>query len=161
MDALLGRKLRYHALWPCTVAAQTGAELDLVPDDDWVKGSGLVRVKLRHGLPGFTCVVPAGTRVLLGFEAGDPTRPYATLWDEGAVTSLTFDAGSQNVARVGDDIGLTLYLDIAAPALYYWDPNILAWFIVNSGVGPPGAPPPAFGTQTVGTILTGNPKFDA
>jgi len=164
VEAAVGRRLDYHALYPCSVATQAAdGTLDLIPDDARIKGTGLSGIKPRYGLPGFTAVVPAGTRVLLGFEAADPKRPYAALWDAGAVTTLTFDGGTEDVARTNDttDAGW-LYLDVAVPALYYWaaDSAPPVWQLVSSGVGPPGVPPPVLGTQIAnGLITSGNTKL--
>ena len=62
--------------------------LDLMPDDDRLRSQGLQSVPIRHGLPGVTVEVPNGERVLLGFDAGDPSKPYAALWHEGQVTRV-------------------------------------------------------------------------
>jgi hypothetical protein len=163
VEAVIGRRLDYHALYPCSVAFQNPASLalDLIPDDMRVKGVGTSGIKLRHGLPGFTAVVPAGTRVLMGFEAGDPKRPYALLWDAGAVTTITFDGGTDEVARVGDSAG-ELYMDtaalaIGAPCLWYRSPRGVAgvWALVVGAAGPPA--PPQVGTAVV--IDEGNTKL--
>lgn len=97
------RDVTYHRLYSCSVQGQDAAGLlDLLPDDETIRGTGLSKVKIRHGLPGFTVKVPTGASVLLGFENGDPRKPYASLWDPGSVTSLTFDQGTKAVARVDD-----------------------------------------------------------
>lgn len=66
------------ALYPATVLRDHGdmtvdarADSDALPD--------LVRVPVRLGLPGATARVREGARVLVGFEGGDETRPYAAL----------------------------------------------------------------------------------
>lgn len=71
--------------------------LDLLPDDIRLQSSGLQGVPIRHGLPGVTVEVPAGERVLLGFDSGDPARPYAMLWHEGQVTKVRI-GGTEAVA---------------------------------------------------------------
>jgi hypothetical protein len=97
------RDVTYHRLYACSVQGQDGAGLlDLLPDDAAVMGTGLSKVRIRHGLPGFTVKVPTGARVLLGFDNGDPQKPYAALWEQGSVTSITFDKGTKAVARVDD-----------------------------------------------------------
>jgi hypothetical protein len=66
-------------------------------------------VPVRVGMPGVTAVVAAGAVVLLGWEKGDPSRPYAApAWEPGAsVTKLVIngtvvylgaEAGAQFVA---------------------------------------------------------------
>lgn len=76
--------------------------LDLLPDNDAVRGTGLSNVPIRHGLPGVEVRVLVGSRVLLGYENGDPQRPYAHLWDPSAIEELRFDGGTAALARVGD-----------------------------------------------------------
>jgi hypothetical protein len=76
--------------------------LDLLPDDPRVRGTGLSRVPIRHGLPGVTVRVVTGSRVLLGFVEGDPRKPYASLWQPGSIEEVSFDGGTAGVARIGD-----------------------------------------------------------
>ena len=162
IEAIVGRRLDYHALYPCTVASQAADRtVDLIPDDTRIKGSGQSGIKIRSGVPGFTFTVPAGTRVLLGFESGDPRRPYATLWDEGAVTETVYDGGTEDVARTGDTAG-ELYVQTIAglPILWYRSDDYLAgvWTaVVVGGAAPPAAP----GIGTPITIDSGNVKLKA
>jgi hypothetical protein len=161
VEALVGRRLDYHALYPCTVAAQSGNTLELIPDDERVRGFGLGSVPIKTGAPGYQYTVPANSRVLLGFEAADPKRPYCALWDSATgVTTLTFDGGSEDIARTDDSVG-ELYVDnvTAAPSVivYYRAGTIgTAWVPVVVG----GVPTPL----TLGTpmsIVTGNAKLKA
>lgn len=99
------RDTRYHALYAATVEGQAADDtLDLRPDDESIRGQGLSGVPIRHGLPGVRVRVGAGARVKLGFENGDPAKPYAALWEPGAIESLEFDGGTRQVARVGDPV---------------------------------------------------------
>ena len=167
VEAIIGKRLDYHAMYPSSVMRQAAdGSLDLLPDDERMRGTGCQGIRLRHGLPGFTCTVPVATRVLLGFEAGDPKRPFAALWDAGAVTEIVFDAGTEDVARTSDTVG-ELYIDstqwaanvlagtIVLPHLYYLSGG--AWVPVIYGAGPPLAP--GVGTSLV--IDSGNPKLKA
>jgi hypothetical protein len=80
------------------VASQNAdGSLDLLPDDLRLRSEGLQSVPIRHGLPGVTVEVPTGERVLLGFDGGDPTQPYAALWHEGQVTKV-FIGGTEAVS---------------------------------------------------------------
>jgi len=163
VEAIIGRRLDYHALYPSTVMRQAAnGTLDLLPDDERMRGTGCQGIRLRHGLPGYTCTVPVATRVLLGFEAGDPKRPHAALWDAGAVTTITFDGGTEDVARTGDSAGEfivdTVALGIGAPHLYYRSPRVTGiWTLVLTSPGPPI--PLAPGTAV--EIDEGNPKLKA
>lgn len=74
--------------------------LDLLPDDDRLRSSGLQAVPIRHGLPGVTVEVPVGERVLLAFDAGDPAKPYAALWHAGQATKIIF-SGDTTIEAAG------------------------------------------------------------
>jgi hypothetical protein len=93
----------YLGLFPCSVQAQAAdGTLDLLPDDLSIRGpGGLQGVKIRHGLPGFTVEVATGSRVMLGFDQGDRTKPYATLWDAGSVKRVVFNGGELPIATLG------------------------------------------------------------
>lgn len=98
--APLSRRLDYLALYPSRVVAQSAdGTLDLFPDDPRVPPCRGVPV--RYGLPGVRAAVPAGTRVLLTYEGGDPRRPVASLWEPGDVTRWTLDGGTHRAAREG------------------------------------------------------------
>jgi hypothetical protein len=106
LDAVLRRALRrvdYLAHYPARVVSQSASGLlDLVPDDPRVPPcSG---VPIRYGLPGVVATVPAGERVALTYEGGDPSKPVAALWTAGTVTRVTINSGSSRVAREGDDV---------------------------------------------------------
>lgn len=129
------RDVLYLRNFAATVEGQHDDDtLDLLPDDERVRGTGLSRVPIRHGLPGVRVRVPVGARVLLGFEAGDPTRPFAHLWDPGSIESLSFDGGEAPIARAGD------------PVACYWPASVpftatLAGnaFVGAMTIGTPGA----------------------
>jgi hypothetical protein len=91
LDALVRHTMRgvqWHARFPARVVGQNAdGTLDLDPDDDRLPD--LVAVPLRLFLPGVTARVVAGARVLVGFEAGDPRRPIAELFESGALSELT------------------------------------------------------------------------
>lgn len=130
------RDTRYHAQYPCTVERQADdGTLDLTPDDEAIRGGGLQAVPIRHGLPGFRVKVKAGARLLLGFEAGDPARPYASLWEPGAVDEIAFDNGDRPIARDGDPV--TVFFPPTVPVV---------------GVTPVGA---FTGTMTITTSASG------
>ena len=116
------------ALYPCQILRDHGdMRLDLQPDKPDLPL--LTRVPLRTMLPGVEVRVQVGTRVLLGFENGDPARPVALLFDAGSLRELVIHAtvkvdvvapevnvngdvvnlagGGPAVARVGDQIRIT------------------------------------------------------
>lgn len=69
-------------------AQNADGTLDLLPDDLRLRAQGLQSVPIRHGLPGVSVDVPNEERVLLAFDGGNPTQPYAALWHEGQVTAV-------------------------------------------------------------------------
>jgi hypothetical protein len=88
----------YLTLYSATVIRQAAdGTLDLMPEDLRLQSSGLQGVPIRHGLPGVTVEVPAGETVLLGFDSGDPAKPYASLWHEGQVSKVRI-GGAEPVA---------------------------------------------------------------
>ena len=100
VDRLVGRRLDHLALYPARVVSQAAnaGPLDLVPDDPRAPScQGVPYVSL----PGVRLVVPAGTRVLLGYAGGDPSQPRALLWELGDVTRLVVDGGTHPAAREG------------------------------------------------------------
>lgn len=134
VEALVGPRLDRLALYPCTVVGQRASGgLDLQPDSARVPPCA--DVPIRHGLPGVTVTVPAGGRVLLGYEGGNPDLPYATLWGSGAATRITVNESSKRLARTDDEVDAgTLYLSATGTVVGY----------LAAGEPPlPQPPPPA------------------
>jgi len=91
------------------VCASDGSTVDVTPED--TRLSPRKNVMVRVGIPGAVAVVQAGAIVLLGWERGDPKRPYAVpSWEAGATvttlklnaTTIILNSGTNHVARVGD-----------------------------------------------------------
>ena len=138
LDRLLGRLTRrvdYTALWPARVVAQRGdGTLDLVPDSPRVAPCQGVPYRTLRGL---SVDVPAGARVLLGYEGGDPARPYALAWELGDAT-VRVNGGSTRAAREGDSVSVEI--------------PIGAVLVMVAGVPTPNPTPiPLTGTITSGT----------
>lgn len=123
-EALVKRftsRLDYCALYACRVVAQNAdGSLELQPDD--ARMPSLSGVPIRHGLPGVTVTVAAGSRVLLGFEDASPSRPFAALWDASSVTEIKFNGGTKSIARVDDAVEITI-----TPA------NVVTMAMANAG----------------------------
>lgn len=99
------RRLDYCALYPCTVVQQRAdGTLDLAPETTALPAPQAVPYRT---LPGVALTVPAGSRVLLGFEGADPARPVALLWELGTVTRLAVNGATTKAAREGDDVTRT------------------------------------------------------
>lgn len=133
------RRVDYHALYPSRVVAQhADGSLDLVPDSTRVPSCQRVPVRTLRGL---SVEVSAGARVLLGYEAGDPSAPVALLWEPGDATVVRVNGGDSRVARDGE-------LVVASAALTAWMAAVVAK--VNGGPGVVSA-----GPSTIGAISGG------
>lgn len=111
LSAFVGRKLRkllLAKLYPGTVRSQNASTLsvDVQPDDPGELGqSGFSDVQLALGLPGFKVKLPAGVKLRQWWDAWDPSRPFAGLFDQGCpVTEVAFDGGTKSAAGVGDSV---------------------------------------------------------
>lgn len=96
----------YFTLYDAKITAQSGdgKTVDLEPGDTRLPSMG--GVPLRNGVAGTVCKVVPGAFVRLGWDRGNPSMPYACLWQGGeTVTEISIDAtliklagGSQFVA---------------------------------------------------------------
>ena len=138
------RDTLYHGTYECTVERQHDDDsLDLLPDDQRVRGTGLSRVELWHGLPGVRVKVVVGSRVLLAFRNGDPAKPYASLWRRGDIEEISFDGGGAPVARQGDAVAV------------YWPPSLSIVGAIPAGALTGTV---TIGTQSAGVIQSGASK---
>ena len=100
----------YLALYDAKVISQSGNALDLQPLDSRLPGFG--SVPLRIGIPGVTATVQPGCAVRLGWDRGDPQRPFCCLFDASATAlslslnanSITLNNGTLPVARQTDTV---------------------------------------------------------
>jgi hypothetical protein len=156
----LTRRVDYTALWPARVVAQRGdGTLDLVPDSPRVAPCQGVPYRTLRGL---SVDVSAGARVLLGYEGGDPSQPYALAWELGDATVVRVNGGSRSTARDGDSTGSGTLSVLAAPVppgttsaltITYTPPGGPPQVLVLAGL-PPGVT--GSGTLTLtGTITSG------
>ena len=85
VDQRTATKIDYSRLYPSKVVKQASdGTLEVIPDSAAIRGNGLTGVPIRHGIPGVTVTVPAGGKVLLFFEGGDPKLPACALWPTGS-----------------------------------------------------------------------------
>lgn len=92
----------YFAFYRAEVIAQSGDRktVDVKPDDDRLPP--MSKVKLKLGIPGATVEVTKGAGIMVGWENGDPQRPYAESWDKGANTIvLSLTAGKIELGGEG------------------------------------------------------------
>lgn len=95
---LAGRNIDYRALYPAKVVAQAAdGTLDLKPDDERL-GPSLTKVPIRTPAPDIIIKVQPGAYVLVGFEAGKPSAPYASLWQSGAIISMAIGGDTDAAA---------------------------------------------------------------
>lgn len=92
LNALISRQVDravdYSRLYAAKVLSQSAdGTLELLPDAEKLRGTGLTRVPIRHGIPGVRVKVAAGNKVLLFFESADPKLPAAALWPDGSSCS--------------------------------------------------------------------------
>lgn len=102
----------YLTLYDARVVAQAsdGSRVDLQPLDPRLPGYGGVPLKL--GLPSAVAKVSAGAIVRLGWDRGNPARPYACLFDGGATTvelqlsatTVKINNGTLGAARQTDQV---------------------------------------------------------
>lgn len=97
-------KIDYLALYDAEVKSQSA---DLTTVDLDVKDpriGGLQRVPLRNGLAACAQQVANGSKIRLGWDRGDPRRPFAAMWDGGeSVTRLKL-GGNTDAARKDDPV---------------------------------------------------------
>lgn len=90
----------FAAYWSRVVSQNGDGTLELIPDDPRIPGRS--NVPIRYGVPGVKATVSPGARVLLEFAGGDPSKPFATVWESAAVTEIVVASGTKGAARVDD-----------------------------------------------------------
>jgi hypothetical protein len=90
------------------VCAPDGSKLDVTPEDKRI--SPEKNVPVRTGIPGLVAIVTPGAIVMLGWDGGDPKKPYCVpAWEPGAtVTKLVLKATQ---VFIGDEAGLTALIN--------------------------------------------------
>lgn len=140
----------YLRSYECSVERQADdGSLDLLPDDAVIRGLGLQGVPIYHGLPGVTVRVVPGARVLLQFVAGDPAKPYASLWRSGDIVDISFNGGTAPVARQGDAVAV------------YWPASVPVTGAVTGAVAGTFAGTLTIATQGAGIIQSGAERVKA
>jgi hypothetical protein len=107
--AVVARRIR-EIVWPKLMLARfyagrvtsqaSDGSVALVMDDPEIAGQwkGLHHVPLALGMPGVRIVAEPGSRVRVFFDAGNPSRPRAALWEQDTpVTELILTADTLTV----------------------------------------------------------------
>lgn len=87
----------FFANYRAKVVAQSADKttLDVKPDSDKLPAT-MSKIPIRLGLPGTTVKVQAGCYVMIGWDGGNPARPYALLWDlNGTMLELDITATTE------------------------------------------------------------------
>ncbi len=117
----LTAKLDYFALYDAKVNAQSadGKTVDITPSDPRIPQ--LQRVPLVLGIPGTVAKVVPGTFVRLGWNDGNPEKPYACLFQGGETVSSMSIAGSgvPFVQGASKELGI-LTLTVGGSATLAW-----------------------------------------
>lgn len=164
IENLVGRRIDYSRMYTAVVSKQNGdGSLQLLVDNDKVRGTGHNNVPLRLGLPGMSAQLLVGARVRVGFEDGDPSKPFAALFDtDAAFVSISFAKGSQAMARQGDLVqsggaGTTVTFETIPPTgsplpMTTFTPYLISFSIIPPVILPVPLQDPLFGSIASGQI---------
>ena len=96
----------YLALYPGKVVAQSADKTRCDVQLDSERMPSPSNVPLRVGLPGTvtTLDLSSPVRVLVGWECGDPSKPYAHLWESSSPTPTVLTIRGTTV-HIGSDTG--------------------------------------------------------
>lgn len=131
----------YSRWYPAKVIAQDAdGTLQILPDDERMRGNGLTGIPLLLGVPGLRATIPPGQQVRLAFEDANPTKPFAALCDQGSpLLELTLEASTQ-ITMVGP---LMLYGSATAAYSHVLGDvlqQLLSALTVPTSMGPSGTP---------------------
>jgi len=111
------QEIDYSRTYAARVVSQNpDGTLQLSPDDPKQKGTGLNKVPIETGLPGFVVKVLSGARCSYHYENGDPSKPIAQAWklDPSKVTSIEYKPSGRGapVACVGDIVEMAIPMNL-------------------------------------------------
>ncbi len=102
IEAIFGRRLLFAYVWPGAVTDfdSSSGEAEVRVDDERMRGSGSGVITVKSGVAGSQLELRDGDRVRVGFEAGDPDKPYIHSFERlpGALLD------KKRVAREGDEV---------------------------------------------------------
>lgn len=140
--ALAKERVDFSAHYIATVKGQDGNKLHVQFEDPRL-GYGS-QIPLRTPYPGEQIRVQAGARVMVGWDGGRPSAPYALLWETGTLVSSELDASDHILRKVPEytiegraSVQHLRGLDALLPPLIVVRGDALG----NNGVAILGAPP--------------------
>jgi hypothetical protein len=92
----------YASMFRAKVLAQNDDEdlVDVRPEDPRLPD--MMKIPLRHGIPGLRVKVQLGSYLLIGWDDGRPHQPFAALWTKGTVVErVSVVAGSISLGKRG------------------------------------------------------------
>lgn len=142
---------RFERVYPATVERYSSGAVDVIPDDESIRGLGMQKLTVRVGVPSASVSVEPGARCLVAFAEGDQRRPYVCAWEYKRASAVVFlDGGDAGVARHGDLVDVLLGA-LATPIAG----------VVGGSYTIPGSPPTVVeipeGTPFVGTATVATP----
>lgn len=101
----------YYALYRAKVVKQSPdrGSVDLVPEDSRLP-KGMNDIPIKLGIPGATAKFAPGAQMLVGWEGGDPARPYAMAFEGGAsvavlsITAAKIELGGEGLVPMLDSV---------------------------------------------------------
>lgn len=151
------RQIDMSRTYPGRVSKQNDdGTLQIVPDDEKVKGTGLDKAAYYVGLPGSKVKVNPGQRVLFLFEAGDGSRVSVVAWQGGGPKEVTI-GGPTGIpaARQGDMVACggpgTMIMFIGPPG------PVTTMTPIPVSFGSVTSPPLPSQTPLYGLVTSGNP----
>ncbi len=96
----------YYSFYSGTIRKQSSdlTTVDIEPDNAALLGPGFQRVPLRHGLPGCKVQISNGSKIRIGWDDGNPQKPFAAIWNGEETVQKVQIGGTTKVARDGDDV---------------------------------------------------------
>jgi hypothetical protein len=92
-------RIDWFGSYPCTVISQSSdlETVEVKPDSN--KLADLPPgVPIRWGIAGVKCRLSSGSRVLVSFEEGDPSKPYVSMWQNSTSEEIQLGDASDFVA---------------------------------------------------------------
>lgn len=147
--ASLTTRIDYACLYPSkVVSVNADKTVDIRPENPKIPAMSSVAVR---GLSGIDVVVVPGAKMLLGFEGGDPSRPFAALQSWEGMQEVRVGGGLRPVARQSDVVMLAIPTPVLLTGVMLPPPAIPGAFTATAIIP----------TPLTGVILTGSDKLKA